>query len=159
MLIKIMPSLGQISQLFRLVIVGEGPDRPVLEKMIKNMGLERKVTLLGKKSPALIADYFAAADIFVLNSGYEGFSHQILEAMVAGVPVIASSSGGNKEVIKQGENGFMIKYNDEFNLLEAVKTLWQNTELRQHFIEEGKKTASQYTPERTIQETKAFLEL
>ena len=78
----------------------------------------------------------AAADVFVLNSGYEGFSHQILEAMTAGVPVIATAVGGNKEVIKQGENGFMVKYQDEFNLIEAIKSLWQNQGLQEEFKKE-----------------------
>ncbi|MBX4190285.1 glycosyltransferase family 4 protein [Candidatus Parcubacteria bacterium] len=153
MLIKLMPKLSEVNQFFRLVIVGEGPDRRTLELMIKHMGLDRKVVLAGQKTQTELAVYCAAADMFILNSGYEGFSHQILEAMIAGVPVIASAIGGNKEVIHQGENGFMVKYNDEFNIVEAVRTLWTIPELRERFITEGKKTAAYFSVEKMFDET------
>ena len=117
------------------------------------MNLQQKVFLVGAKTPAEIVRYFHAAEMFILNSGYEGFSHLILEAMSCGVPVITTSVGGNREIIKQGENGFMIKYNDEFNLIEAVKTLWSNPELREHFIKEGKETSSLYTVEKMMTKT------
>ena len=153
MLIKIMPRLSDISQLFRLVIVGDGSDKKILESMVKNLGLERKVYLVGRKSQEELATYLAAADTFVLNSGYEGFSHQILEAMTAGVPVITTAVGGNKEIVRQGENGFMVKYQDEFNLIEAIRSLWQDLELREEFKKEGKKTAEHFSSEKMFEET------
>ena len=153
MLIKIMPRLSEISQLFRLVIVGDGPDGKMLASMVKNLGLERKVYLVGRKSQEELATYMAASGMFVLNSGYEGFSHQILEAMTAGIPIITTAVGGNKEVIRQGENGFMVKYQDEFNLVEAIKSLWQNPELREEFKKEGKKTADKFSSEKMFEET------
>ncbi|OGN07910.1 MAG: hypothetical protein A3C61_03290 [Candidatus Yanofskybacteria bacterium RIFCSPHIGHO2_02_FULL_39_10] len=158
MLVKIMPELLKISQFFRLVIIGDGPDKKQLESMVKNMGLERKVYIVGKKSREEMAVYFAAADMFVLNSGYEGFSHQILEAMAAGVPVIASAVGGNREVIEQGRNGFLIKYNDEFNLIEAIKGMHQSLELRDEFAAEGRETIVKYSVEKMIEQTFALLE-
>lgn len=153
MLIKIMPSVLELKQFVRLVIVGNGPDKKTLEAIIKNMGLSQKVFLIGKKSKEELAVYLAAADMFVLNSGYEGFSHQILEAMTAGAPVIASAVGGNKEVITQGENGFLIKYNDEFNIVEAIKALWDDKELVERFAEGGKKTVEKFSSERMVEET------
>ena len=157
MLIKIMPRLSEISQLFRLIIVGDGPDQKMLESMVKNLGLERKVYLVGKKSQEELATYLAASEMFVLNSGYEGFSHQILEAMTVGVPIITTAVGGNKEVIRQGENGFMVKYQDEFNLIEAIKSLWQNSELREEFKKEGKKTVEHFSSEKMFKETVKIL--
>jgi len=140
-----------------LVIVGDGPDKKMLESMIKNLGLERKVFLVGKKSQSELAAYLAAADMFVLNTGYEGFSHQILEAMTAGAPIITTAVGGNREIIRQGENGFMVKYNDEFNLIEAVKSLWQDSELKAEFVENGKKTVEKFSLEKMLSETIKFL--
>jgi len=157
MLIKMMPRILEINQFFCLVIIGDGPDRKNLESMIKNMGLQRKVHLVGRKSAGEIAEYFAASDIYILNSGYEGFSHLILEAMAAGVPLIASGVGGNKEVIRQGENGFLVKYNDEFNILEAIKTLWQMPDLREEFIKEGQKTVEKFSIEKMFRETEELL--
>lgn len=153
MLIKIMPKILEINQFLRLIIIGDGPEKKTLEAMVKNMGLERKVYVVGKKSKEEIAVYFAAADMFVLNSGYEGFSHLILEAMAAGVPVIASAVGGNKEVINQGKNGFLVKYNDEFNLIEAIKGMHQSPEFREEFAVEGKKTVEKYSVTKMIDKT------
>jgi glycosyltransferase involved in cell wall biosynthesis len=157
MLVKIMPRLFEINQFFRLVIIGDGPERKTLESIVKNMHLENKVYLVGKKSKEELALFSAAADIFVLNTAYEGFSHQILEAMAAGMPVITTAVGGNREVVRQGENGFMVKYNDEFNLIEAIKTVWQTPELRERFVEEGKKTAAHFNVDKMCQETIALL--
>ncbi len=159
MLIKIMPKLLDINQFFRLVIIGSGPDRKSLEAMIKNLGLDKKVFLVGKKTREEMAVYLASADLFILNTGYEGFSHQLLEAMSAGAPIITTSVGGNKEIIKQGENGFMIKYNDEFNLIEAVKTLWKMPELREEFAGEGKKTVARFSFDNMLNETLKYLNI
>jgi len=157
MLIKIMPKVLEINQFFRLIIIGDGPEMNNLQAIVRNMGLDRKVYLVGKKSKEDMAVYFAASDMFVLNSGYEGFSHQILEAMAAGVPVIASAMGGNKEVINQGENGFLVRYNDEFNLVEAIKGMHQSPELKSEFMIEGEKTVEKYSLERMINETVELL--
>ena len=158
MLIKIMPKLAEINPFLKLVIVGSGPDRLILETMVKNMKLERKVVLAGRKNLEEVANYLAATDIAILNSGYEGFSHQIIEAMIAGVPLITTSAGGNKEIIHQGENGIMVKYNDEFNLIEVIRAVWNNPELQEHFIEEGKKTAAYFSVEKMFNETVALLQ-
>lgn len=157
MLIKIMPKVLEINQFFRLVIIGDGPEMNNLQTIVRNMGLDRKVYLVGRKNKEDMALYLAASDMFILNSGYEGFSHQILEAMAAGVPVIASAMGGNKEVIDQGQNGFLVRYNDEFNLLEAIKGLHKSPELKDEFALEGEKTVAKYSLEKMINKTLALL--
>ncbi|HZZ99173.1 MAG TPA: glycosyltransferase family 4 protein [Candidatus Paceibacterota bacterium] len=153
MLIKIIPKLSEINQFFKLVIVGDGPDRNKLGSVIKNLNLERKVVMVGRKSQTDLADYMAAADMAVLNTGYEGFSHLILEFMSAGVPVITTNAGGNLEVIHQGENGLMVKYNDEFNLIEAVRAIWNNSELRDKFIAAGRETVGELTVDNMFEQT------
>lgn len=153
MLVKIMPKVLEINQFLRLIIIGDGPERKNLGSMVKNMGLDKKVYLVGQKTKQEMSVYFAAADMFVLNSGYEGFSHQILEAMAAGVPVIASAVGGNKEVIDQGKNGFLVKYNDEFNLIEAIKGMHKSPEFREEFSVEGRKTVEKYSLSKMINKT------
>ncbi|MEK7536922.1 MAG: glycosyltransferase family 4 protein [Patescibacteria group bacterium] len=157
MLIKIMPELIKEYNFARLVIVGDGPDKEILETMKNNLGLQNKVYLVGKKSPEELKIYLAAADMFVLNTAYEGFSHQLLEAMALGVPVVTTNAGGNPELIKQGENGFMVLYNDELNLIEAIKALFDHEDIRGKFIEEGKKTAEKFTVEKMADETVEIL--
>lgn len=77
--------------------------------------------------------------------------------MTAGVPIITTTAGGNPELVRQGENGFMVKYNDEFNLLEAIKTLWHTPALREQFAEAGRATAQNFSSARMIKETLALL--
>ncbi|OGN19535.1 MAG: hypothetical protein A3I32_02530 [Candidatus Yanofskybacteria bacterium RIFCSPLOWO2_02_FULL_45_10] len=156
MLIKLMPRLLQINPFFRLVILGSGPDGKTLQAMINNLRLEKKVYLLPVPR-AEIPLYLKAASIYVLNTGYEGFSHQILEAMLSRVPVITTRAGGNPEVIRQGENGFMVNYNDEFNLVEAIKTVWQGEELRERFVANGLITVEHFSLEKMFNETMAVL--
>ena len=156
MLIKLMPRLLQINPFFRLVILGSGPDGKTLQAMINNLRLEKKVYLLPVPR-AEIPLYLKAASIYVLNTGYEGFSHQILEAMLSRVPVITTRAGGNPEVIRQGENGFMVNYNDEFNLVEAIKTVWQGQELRERFVANGLITVEHFSLEKMFNETMAVL--
>ena len=153
MLIKIMPELIKQYNFARLIIIGEGPETKILETMKNNLDLQNKVYLIGKKPHEELKTYLAASDMFVLNTAYEGFSHQILEAMAAGVPVITTNAGGNSELIKQGENGFMVKYNDELNLTEAIKALFEHQDIREKFIEKGKKTAEKFTVQKMTEET------
>lgn len=157
MLIKLMPQMFQVNQFFHLVIVGSGPHSEELRSMVRTLGLERKVSLVGPKSKEELAVYLAAADVFVLNSGYEGFSHQLLEALRAGVPVVTTTSGGNRELIEQGENGFLVKFNDEFNLVEAIKTLHRDKGIRKQFIESGKETVEEFSVGRMLSETSKVL--
>jgi len=158
MLIKLMPQLLQVNQFFRLVIVGDGPDMNMLHSVVRNLGLERKVFLVGRKSPAELAVFLAAADMFVLNTGYEGFSHQVLEAMQAGVPVITTTAGGNTEVVVQGANGLLVRYNDEFNLVEAIKTMSRQADLREQIIANGRHTVAAFSIEKMYDQTKRLLE-
>ena len=153
MLIKIMPQLLEMNQFSRLVIVGDGPERKKLETMIVNAGLDKKVYLVGAKSKDGLAVYLAAADMFVLNTGYEGFSHQILEAMAAEVPIITTSVGGNLEIAKHGENTLLIEYNDEFNLVETIKMLSNKSELQKKLVIRAKKILGDFSSEKMMKET------
>ncbi len=153
MLIKLIPELLNKNQFLRLVIVGAGPEMEVLNLIKNNLGLNNKVYLVGEKSREELKTYLAAADMFVLNTAYEGFSHQILEAMAVGVPIITTNAGGNPELIRQGENGFMVKYNDELNLLEAIKAVFEHKDIREKFIEEGRKTAEKFSVQKMADET------
>ena len=153
MLIKIMPEIIKRNQFARLVIIGEGPDRNLLEMMIKNLGLEKKVYLVGAKSKDELATYMAASDMFVLNTGYEGFSHQLLEVMLAQIPIITTNVGGNKEIMIHGENGLVVEYNDEDGLMAAIKMIWDKPEALRKMLHGGKKTATKFSHNQMITET------
>lgn len=153
MLVKIMPEIVETDQFARLVIVGDGPDRNLLEAMVKNLGLEKKVYLVGPKSKDELAVYLAACDMFVLNTGYEGFSHQILEAMTAEVPIVTTNIGGNMEIMRHGENGLVVNYNDEDGLLAAIKMIKEKPEAARKITHGAKKTVAKFSSERMAEET------
>jgi len=131
----IMPDLLKENPNFRLVIVGE----------------EKKVP------HEQIPFYFKAADVFVLNSGYEGLSHAILEAMSYGTPVIASREGGNPELIEEGFNGFLVEYKNREQIKEAILKLWRDKALQEKFIRNSREKLKNFTWERLVEETMKIL--
>lgn len=104
-----------------------------------------------------VLKYLKAADIFVLNTAYEGMSHQILEAMSLGVPIITTDAGGNPELIKDGESGFLVKFNDKKALADKISKLLSADHLKVQFAENAQKKAREFSLERMIGETVKFL--
>ena len=90
-----------------LVVAGDGPSRPDLERTIATLGLEGRVRLLGERGD--VPQVLAALDVFVLCSVGEGMSNSILEAMAAGLPVIATRVGGNPELVIDEETGLLVE--------------------------------------------------
>ncbi|MDO8560316.1 MAG: glycosyltransferase family 4 protein, partial [bacterium] len=84
---------------------------------------EPRIVGIGVANSTRVFDWLRAADAFVLNTAYEGLSHIILEAMYAGVPVITTAVGGNRELIRDGETGVLIPYNDVEKIKQAVALL------------------------------------
>ena len=108
-------------------VIGDGSERPKLEQLIKERGLEKKVFLVGRLEHA--AQYLSAFDIFVLPSVKEGFPWSVLEAMSAKIPVVATAVGAVPEIIETGVSGFIVKSRDPDQLSEAVNHILGN-ELR-----------------------------
>ena len=143
-LIRIMPELLQINPNFKLFIIGSGPEESNLQEIIKELNLCEKVKLTGSKPHTELMQYMSASDYFVLNTGYEGLSHLIIEAMQLSLPVIATKVGGNVEVVKNGINGLLVEYNNKENLITAIAGLWQNKSKRKEIVAEAKITAASF---------------
>ena len=103
----------------KILIVGDGQLRSALEAETKKRALSSNVLFLGTRKP--IAPILKALDLFLLPSLWEGFSMAILEAMAAGIPVIATLVGGAGEVITSGKDGLLIPPGDAQSLAEAIK--------------------------------------
>ncbi len=114
-----------------LVIVGEGPERPNLEALVRQLGLQSRVHFAGQIAQERVGAYLAACDVFVLNSRYEGLPHVVLEALAAGLPVVATDVGGIGEVVQPGVNGMLIQPGDAVSLRQAVVQVLQDVSLRQ----------------------------
>lgn len=119
-LIEIMPEILEKFPNARLKIIGDGPERDTLQTQVADMRMESVVELRGNVSHRESLAYIHAADLFVLNSAYEGLSHVILEALSFNKPVLASSSGGNSEIVIPGKTGKLFQYNDKETIVEYI---------------------------------------
>ncbi|UCE29042.1 MAG: glycosyltransferase family 4 protein [Candidatus Bathyarchaeota archaeon] len=109
-----------------LLIVGEGFEKAELKEIAQTRGIN--VDFVGWKKDALA--YYAAFDVFVLPSVQEGLSHALLEAMAMKKPAVATSTGGNKDLIENGKNGFLVPPCNPKLLSSSIKELINNDELR-----------------------------
>jgi len=130
-----------------LVIIGDGPDRDILK--VRAVG-QNNIRFTGVLPKEKLIEYLAAADIFALNTGYEGFSHQVIEAMAAGLAVVTTSAGGNKELVQDGENALVVPSDNEKALRDALLRLSADKALRLKLGEGARATASVYTKEKTL---------
>ena len=149
--IKEIPNLS-------LVIVGSGPQESDLQKKVRMLGLESHVRFAGNISHEDMLTYLVAADAFVLNTGYEGFSHILLEAMAVGTRVITTSVGGNPELVTHEENGFLTEYNNKDELSQTIiNALRMPVELRERMVESAQTRARQFSASRMLADTADFL--
>lgn len=151
--IEIMPEIIKEIPDAKLFIIGSGPEENNLKFKIKNLKLENNVILTGQILHEDLLNYLCAGNIFVLNTGYEGFSHLILEAMATGIPVITTKIGGNPEIIKNNENGILIDYNNKKQLKNAIIDLYKNYGLRKKIIQNAKEKIKEFSKEKMTGET------
>jgi sugar transferase (PEP-CTERM/EpsH1 system associated) len=102
----------------RLIIVGDGGARQTCQNMLDAAGLVRQVWLPGDRTDT--PDWMRSFDVFVLNSLGEGISNTILEAMSTGLPVIATQVGGNPELVRSGQNGFLLPSGEPATLAKVL---------------------------------------
>ena len=94
----------------KLLFVGDGPERQMAEELSRSLGVCDDVSFVGKQEQ--MEDILAIADLFLLTSDYESFGLAALEAMASGVPVVSTNAGGLKEIMLQGETGYMADIGD-----------------------------------------------
>jgi glycosyltransferase involved in cell wall biosynthesis len=113
---------------YRAALVGEGPDLPGVAAALQQRSLASRIELLGARSdvPVLLA----SSDVFVLSSRSEGFPISILEAMAAGLPVVATDVGGIAEAVVDGETGLLVPPGNPEALAAALERLVDDVELR-----------------------------
>ncbi len=115
----------------KLLLVGDGPERPRLERMTREMGLFEHVRFLGKQDA--IEEILAVADLFIIPSSNESFGLAALEAMACEVPVISSNAGGLPEVNIHGETGFLADIGDVESMGRNALMLLEDEEMLKKF--------------------------
>lgn len=110
----------------RLVLVGDGPDRPRAQFRAQELGVEDDVVFLGKHTS--VDELLACADLFLLPSESESFGLVALEAMACGVPVVASRVGGIPEVVVDGETGVLAEVGDVSSMARAAVSILKDSD-------------------------------
>jgi N-acetyl-alpha-D-glucosaminyl L-malate synthase BshA len=108
----------------QLALIGDGPERSRLERLVHELGLAHKVRFLGKQ--LRFVEVLQAADVFLLPSEIESFGLAALEALACGVPVVATRQGGVPEVVSDGENGFLAEVGDLDAMTDAILRIFQD---------------------------------
>lgn len=88
--------------------------------------------------------WLAAADVYLYNTAYEGFSHQVLEVMAFGPPLITTEAGGNREIVKNGENALICGYNNKEEWKSVIMKLLGDQELQKRLLENAQITAKSF---------------
>jgi len=140
---KIMDLAGNSP--LHLIIVGEGSERPRIEELCRNLRLTDVVILTGQQEN--INPYYSIADVFLLPSHSEGCPNVLLEAMAAGVPVVATKVGGIPEVVTNGRDAILVNKHDPAGLAAATAKILQDRELRAHLVTFAREIVARKTPE------------
>jgi len=128
------PRLGDV----QLVVVGDGPDRPLVEKLTADTG-EKRVRFVGFR--AQVKPYIQAADVMLLPSRTEGMPNAVVEAAACGVPTVATSTQGAQEVIVNGQTGVLVAEEDAQALAAEVETLLRDKDARMRMGRQARELA------------------
>jgi len=141
--LKLMPKLPHL----HLLVVGEGSQRPKLEALLRNAGLEDRVTWLGEVDAV---QHMPAMDVLAVPSMYEGFAYVLIEALQAGLPLVATPVGGVVESIVPGKNGIIIPHYPAEPFMVALRQLAADAELRQKMAQAASERASYFSVTRMV---------
>jgi glycosyltransferase involved in cell wall biosynthesis len=152
----IIRALDGMPEDHRLYVVGDGDEMENWKALTREMGLEDRVLFKGNVPYEWIPVYLKAADVFVLNSNYEGLSHTLLEVMWLGVPAVVTGVCGNPELIEDGFNGFTIHFNRPEEIREKILNVLNDPELARTFVERSKEKVKDFARDRIFAETEAL---
>jgi glycosyltransferase involved in cell wall biosynthesis len=132
-----------------LCLVGDGPDRQRLERLAHELGVVRRCLFVGYQED--VAAFYDAMDVLVLPSANEGTPVSVIEAMAAGLPIVATRVGGVPDVVRDGVDGFLVPPGDVEALAERLAELAHDPELRRRLGESGRSySLGRYRVERLV---------
>ena len=141
----------------KLILIGDGPERPFIQQLIKDLKLSADVYFLGEQDH--LEPLFFCADLFLLPSEQESFGLTALEAMNCSVPVIATETGGLQEVITHGKTGYLYPVGEIKKMAEKSIELLSNLEKHKLFKQQARRRATQsFNADKIIPQYEAFYE-
>lgn len=130
-----------------LEIIGDGVLRRELEAFIKKHNASTYITLRGSVEKQELWERVKASDVFALNTAYEGLSHQLLEVMDIGTPIITTPVGGNIELITDGNEGLLVAHNDVHAIREGIVRLASDTVFCERITRAARTKVAQFREE------------
>jgi len=143
MFLRTAKEIIKIYQKAKFILIGGGSLFQECQNFIKKNRLENNIFLLGKKLPDEIRELLLGFDVFVLTSKYEGLPLTIIEAMFAGLPIIATNVGGVSELIEDGKNGFLVNLNSIEELVQKMIYFIENPKERKEMGKKSQKVAEE----------------
>lgn len=140
-LIQAFNVLSKRYDFLRLVIVGDGNEKESLENLVFSLGLKDKVLFTGPVLHEKVLEYYQKANIFALPSMNEGMSNTMLEALACGLPLVSTNTGGTKELIEDGQNGFIVKMKEYYDLAEKIEKFLLNRNLEKEMGQKSRELA------------------
>jgi 1,4-alpha-glucan branching enzyme len=137
-MLEAIPAVAQVCPNARFVLAGDGDMRPALEKRAHELGVAERVRFIGHIAGKVLATFLHAADMVVVPSLYEPLGMVALEAMACARPVIATETGGLKEIVQPGATGTTVPPNDPQALSQAIVQLLFNQEAAKALGEQAK---------------------
>lgn len=131
MLLNVFANLSRADTGIYCVLIGDGSLRESLESLAAQLGITEKVRFTGKVGDP--HQVMTILDLFVSTSFSEGMSNTIIEAMACGIPIIATDVGDSGRLVEEGGNGFIVKSEDSFALINAIKLLVSDNEMHKSF--------------------------
>jgi glycosyltransferase involved in cell wall biosynthesis len=111
------------------VIVGGGDSEEIIHRLVRDSHLEDRFLFMGRQPHDALPAIYAAADVFLLTSYYEGLPRVLMEALLSGIPVVSTACTGPKDVIQDGINGYLLSIGDAAGLAARVIELLENEQL------------------------------
>ncbi|WP_448006666.1 glycosyltransferase family 4 protein [Agromyces bauzanensis] len=145
-------AVADLDSAIRLVIGGDGPQRESLEELVNELGLRKRVVLVGRLSPQGVVDAMAGALAVVVPSRMEAFGIVALEAWRAGTALIMTNRGGAPEFVRDGIDGLLVDPENSPALADALSRVAGNPALRRSLAEEGQRRVRGFTWRRVAQE-------
>jgi len=149
-LLKALPKIFDRYPNSEVFFIGVGSLKLILLQTALKYGLSSKVHFTGYLPRDRLNLYYRASDLLTLPSFSESFGNVILEAMICGVPVIASDVGGISDIITDGENGILFRTGDETMLADKICELLNNDYLKKRIILNGLEHVKEYTWEKSV---------
>ena len=148
----LLRAIQSVNGKYRLALVGGGELEHRFRERVRKQRVSEKVIVLGERRD--IPEILRASDIFVLSTNWEGLPRSVIEAMMAGLPVVATHVGGVPELVEDGVTGFLVPPKDPQALAEALRKLIDDPELRKRMGQAGREKAlREFTLDRMLRET------